>query len=259
MADQLSLELPAELPALPTGLRPMEARPLAEPFDSPEHVFQPLWGGCRVLVSVARRADESPPADHVLRIVGSDGVDRSPRLPELATLADQVDARSAVLDGELVVVDGSGRLDPDALEERLAGESRRPALVLAFDLLHLDGRSLLGLPLHRRRDLLRRIVRPGGALLVLPGVDNDGRALHAAVTAQGLAGVLARLRSSPYLPGVRSRLWRFVPAGRRPAPADAVSPDADLDRDRPGAERPGAERPSTPILAVISRLPLEET
>ena len=68
MADQLSLRLEADqLPDLP-DLRPMLPRPLPEPFDSDEHLFEPWWGGERALVSIG-------PADAIgngeVRIDGS--------------------------------------------------------------------------------------------------------------------------------------------------------------------------------------------
>jgi hypothetical protein len=101
---------------------------------------------------------------------------------------------------------------------------------------------LLAMPLERRRDQLRHVLRPGDEVLAVPAIPGEGRALFAAVAAQGLAGVLARQRSSPYLPGVRSRLWRFVPAGGESAGA---SPAPD------GGPRAGAGSapcdPSTPL------------
>lgn len=255
MPDQLSLELPADLPAIPRGLRPMLPRPARAPFDSPHHLFQPLWDGLRALVFVARPVAEA--ATPEVTIVDVDGVERTTDFPELAAVADGLDARSAVLDGEIVVVDRAGRLDRRGLAARLDGRGGPSAVFLAFDLVHLDGRSLLGLPLERRREALRRIVgrAPGGGpLLVVPAIEGDGRALHAAVEAQGLAGVLARVRTSPYLPGVRSRLWRFVAAGvtggsRVASPADEDVETADLER---------SPRGSAPVLAVIARLPLGE-
>ncbi len=254
MPDQLSLELPADLPAAPRGLRPMLPRPARAPFDSPDHLFQPLWDGLRALVFVARPVAEA--AAPAVTIVDVDGVERTTDFPELAAVADGLDARSAVLDGEIVVVDRAGRLDRRGLAARLDGRGGPPALFLAFDLVHLDGRSLLGRPLERRREVLRRIVdrARGGPLIVVPAIEGDGRALHAAVEAQGLAGVLARVRTSPYLPGVRSRLWRFVAAGvtggsRAASPADEDVETAGLEPSRRG---------SAPVLAVIARLPLGE-
>ena len=70
----------------------------------------------------------------------------------------------------------------------------------------------------------------------MPAIAAEGRALHAAAAAQGIAGVLARQRTSPYLPGVTtSRLWRFIAVGPTAA---AATPDLGLER-RTGADRGG--------------------
>ena len=167
----------------------------------------------------------------------------------LAGLGVRIAARSAVLDGELVAVDGSGRADPAELERRLRGEPGRPVAFLAFDLVHLDGRSLLNMALEKRRDQLRRVLRPGDEVLAVPAIPGEGRALFEAVAAQGLAGVLARHRTSPYLPGVRSRLWRFI-AVQPPAASlaeSAATADVEAVADGIGP---------APVLALIRRLPL---
>jgi len=246
MTDQLSLRLEPERPVLPAlpELRPMLPRPLAEPFDSDEHLFQPWWGGRRALVYVG-------PAElaggGVVRIVDEGGRDLTRHLRELAGLAVRVDARSAVLDGEVVVVDASGRADPPAMEARLQGRAGRAVAFLALDLLHLDGRSLLNQPLAKRHEALRRVLRPGDEVVAVPAIPTEGRALWDAVVAQGVAGVLARQRLSPYLPGVRSRLWRFIAAG------PGVSAEAAEAADDEAASRPAA----APVLALIERLPLD--
>ena len=265
MADQLSLRLEADqLPDLP-DLRPMLPRVLPAPFDSDEHLFEPWWGGERALAMIGPAELAGTGA---VRIVDADGRDLTSVLPELAGLAVRVAARSAILDGELVVVDGSGRADSGELERRLAGEAGRSAAFLAFDLLHLDGRSLMALPLVRRREALRRVLRPGDEVVAVPAIATEGIALHAAVEAQGIAGVLARHRSSPYLAGVRSRLWRFVAAGAGgagPAETDVAGADvagagshAAETGPSSGAELGLTVAASAPVLALISRLPLED-
>jgi bifunctional non-homologous end joining protein LigD len=235
----------------------MLARPLPEAFDSPDHLFEPSWGGLRALVFVGP-ADR--PGDGEVRVVDADGADRSAVLPELAGLAVRIDARSAVLDGELVVVDADGRSDGDGLRARLAGETGRPVAFLAFDLLHLDGRSLLGVPLHRRRAQLRRVLRPGDEVVAVPAILGEGRALFDAVVAQGIAGVMARQRTSPYLPGLRSRLWRFIEArpvaGKRGATAEPGAPSAEALALTEGPAGAPDGPASGPVLALISRLPL---
>ena len=246
MADQLSLRLEADrLPDLP-DLRPMLPRPLPAPFDSDEHLFEPWWGGERALVSIGPAESAG---DGAVLVRDAAGHDISDMLPELAGLAVRVAARSAILDGELVVVDAAGRADPAELARRLAGEPGRPAAFLAFDLLHLDGRSLLSQPLVRRREALRRVLRPGDEVVAVPAIATEGIALFEAAVAQGIAGILARQRSGPYLPGVRSRLWRFVAAS--PVPGAAADVGGDVAVEAPG---PAA----APVLALISRLPLEE-
>jgi bifunctional non-homologous end joining protein LigD len=267
MRDQLSLRLEpdvATLPNLPATLRPMLPRPLAEPFDSTAHLFEPSWGGLRALAFIGP-AEVAGSGD--VRLFDGEGRDVAPVLSELAGLAVRIDARSAVLDGELVVVDAAGRADADELARRLAGGRGRPVAFLAFDLLHIDGRSLLSAPLDRRREQLRRVLRPGDEVVAVPAIAGEGRALHEAAAAQGIAGVMARQRSSPYLPGVRSRLWRFIAVGgeaasiasgaaatRRAASAPgATTPSSELDPDLEG----GLSTPaSAPVVALIRRLPL---
>lgn len=276
MTDQLSLELEAGLPHLPARLRPMMPRPLSAPFDSSEHVFEPSWGGQRALAFLEPAFDQDEQgrfhtADGApsVRLVDAGGRDLADRLGELGGLALRIEARSAVLDGELVVVDGAGRPDPAALDERLAGRAGPDVAYLAFDLLYLDGRPLLGQALTRRREALRRILRPGPEVVALPAIVGEGRALHDAATAQGLAGTMARQRTSPYLPGVRSRLWRFVAAGARAMELAAAEPDLAAPlvtglgvptEDQAGSPTLGLEiGPGTAgaVLAVFRRLPLD--
>lgn len=247
MAEQLSLRLEPALPR-PGGVAPMWPTPASAPFDSPDYLFEPTWGGHRALAFVG-------PSDRAgggeVRIVDPNGQELVDRLPELAGLAVRVAARSVVLDGELVVVDTRGRADDDALRDRLNGRPGRPVAYLVFDILHLDGRWLLNLPLERRREHLRRVLRPGDEVVVVPAIAGAGRALYDAVVAQGIAGVLARRRSSPYLPGVRSALWRSIVAG----------PSAPGGGPAAHVAEPGADDPATgtaPVLALFRRLPFDE-
>ena len=105
------------------------------------------------------------------------------------------------------------------------------------------------MPLEKRRAEMRRILRPADEVLVVPAIPGEGRALFAAVSAQGLPGILARQRMSPYLPGTRSRLWQFIP----------VAPVAGAAEDGARADAAGAtpeDAGPAPVLALIRRLPL---
>ena len=241
MANQLSLGFD---PALPRagGVAPMWPIPRRDPFDSAEHLFEPTWGGHRVLAFLEPGG--------ALRIVDAAGVDVAPLVPELAGLRRLVDARSAVIDGELVAVDANGRGDPVALSAKLRGVGGRTVSLLAFDLLHHNGAWLLGKPLETRRSLLRKILADGEAAVVVPVVAAEGRALFAAVAAQGIAGILARTRTGPYLPGVRSRLWRSIAVRASNAPHDDST-------EVPAEPDDASPRHGPPVLTVLRRLPLD--
>ena len=257
MTDQLTMRLEPPLPKLPSGLRPMLARPIPEPFDSSAHLFEPMWGGARALALIGP-AETAGTGD--VSLIAEDGT-QGPAPLDLTGLAMRIDARSAVIDGEIVVVDDAGMLDRKELNRRLTGGSGRPLSFLAFDLLDLDGRSLLNLSLDKRRQLLRQVLRPGDEAVAVPAINAEGRALFEAVSGQGLYGIRARQRASPYLPGVRSRLWRTVAVGdwAEPSAAGVTAVGALDENDRPEAvvEVLGAPPRSERVLSLIRRLPLE--
>lgn len=254
MHDQLSLRLDPPLPRLPVGLRPMLARPLPEPFDSSAHLFEPVWGGARALALIGPAAT---PGTGDVTLVAEDGTE-GPAPLDLAGLAARIQARSAVLDGEVVVVDAAGHLDHEELARRLRGEPGRPMSYLAFDLLDLDGRSLLNLALDKRRVLLRQVLRPGDEVVAVPAIAAEGRALFDAVSAQGLYGIRARQRFSPYLAGVRSRLWRSVAVGAGGAARPgAAAGRADAAEMAAAGDIGGGANRAGRVLSLIRRLPLE--
>lgn len=271
MVDQLSLRLESGLPRLPLTLRPMLALPAPQPFDAADHLFEPSWGGARALAFIEQAAAGDRPA---LRLLDDEGRDVAGLLPELAHLAERFATDSVVADGELVVVDRMGHCDRRALADRLRGHAGPPVAFLAFDLLYLNGRPLLNKPLARRRDLLRRTLRPGDEALMVPAIAAEGRALYDAVVEAGIAGVMGRVLRSPYLPGVRSRLWRFVErgdvtarqaaedGGRAAEPAEPADGPAggstDGSTNIPGGQPADSTHANAPVLALIRRLPLDD-
>ncbi len=78
---------------------------------------------------------------------------------------------------------------------------------MAFDLLHLDGRSLLLVPLEDRKRLLRSVLREHARVRFAAHVTGDGKAFYEAAAGRGLEGIVAKQRTSRYEPGRRSRAW----------------------------------------------------
>ena len=156
-------------------------------------VFEPKWDGFRAIVTVSG-GDVTLTSRN-----GNDLTERFRDVARAATLA--ITTPDAVLDGEICALDDEGRSRFSLLQEG----GGIPVLVL-FDLLELDGESLVDLPLQERRALLQQVVGPDAGVLVSPQFD-DGPALLAAAREQGLEGVVAKKADSQYKPGRRSGDW----------------------------------------------------
>jgi bifunctional non-homologous end joining protein LigD len=115
----------------------------------------------------------------------------------------------ALIDGEVVVVDESGRSNFQMLQNYLRTGSGR-LMYYAFDLPHLEGHDLTRLPLSERQELLRRVLPQGNHLRLSEAVAEHGKALFAQATKSGLEGLIAKRASSTYKPGARSRDWLKV-------------------------------------------------
>jgi bifunctional non-homologous end joining protein LigD len=131
-------------------------------------------------------------------------------------MAESLGSREVVLDGEIVALDAAGRPDFGLLQQRMhvtvpaqvrALVERVPVSYLAFDVLYLDGRSLLARPYTERRELLEGLGLEGPRWGVPPAFPGDGEAALAASQAQRLEGVVAKRLDSRYEPGRRSGAW----------------------------------------------------
>jgi bifunctional non-homologous end joining protein LigD len=128
--------------------------------------------------------------------------------PEILDALSKVRCASAVIDGEIVALDADGRSRFQLLQGRgLTGE--RPTIVYyVFDLLHHDGRSLLDVPIEERQQMLERIIgKQGGTIRLSPVFEMKPADLLAAVRAQGLEGIIAKMPGSLYEPDRRSGAW----------------------------------------------------
>ncbi len=207
---------------MPDFIAPMLATPVDDAFDSPDWLFEVKWDGYRV---------EAVVRDGTARIWTRNRKDAATYFPDLAGPAPWIAAHEAILDGEVVALDAEGRPSFSLLQERtglrglevatgrraretprMSPEERAaiPLVYCVFDLLHVDGRSLLAVPLHERKALLERLLRSDPRVRYASHVDGDGRAFLEAARAQELEGVVAKRRDSVYEPGRRTRTWLKV-------------------------------------------------
>lgn len=199
----------------PGALEPMKAVAVDRPpEDDGRWAFEVKWDGVRTLAYVRREA---------VHLQSRSLRDVTASYPELRVLGSGPDM---VLDGEVVAFDAAGRPSFERLQQRIniagpAALAARTAAVpvhyMVFDLIHLDGRSLLEEPYTRRRELLAGLGlgADGGSVLCPAYHVGDGPALLAATRRQGLEGLVAKRLDSPYLPGRRSRCWLKVKNFRR--------------------------------------------
>lgn len=135
----------------------------------------------------------------------SSGQVSSERWPEVLDLAGSLNAESAVLDGEMLVIGDDGRPSFDLVQRR--DPSHHPALFHAFDVLQVNGVDTIGLPYTARRVLLTQLVEPGDHWDVPIHHLDDGQALLDATMEQGLEGLVAKRLDSLYRPGSRTQDW----------------------------------------------------
>jgi len=186
-------------------VEPMMATLVDEAFDDDDWIFEPKWDGVR---AIATCVDETILVSRNLR-------DITESYPELAKLHQQMVALEAVVDGEIVAM-ASGRPSFERLQSRInlvnpkdiaRAAKHTPVTFIAFDLLYLDGRSTLSLPLSERKELLQELVVCNQLVEVSPHIVGDGSALFAAAQAQNLEGIVAKKLACPYRPGKRSKEW----------------------------------------------------
>jgi bifunctional non-homologous end joining protein LigD len=199
---------PAAATPIPDKIVPMTAQLGKLPRDDERWAFEIKWDGVRAIC-------RSEPGR--MRLHSRNLLDITPRYPELGRLNRALSHHRAVLDGEVVALDAEGKPSFGALQRRMhvTAEStvRRlaketPVTYVIFDLLWLDGHSLMELPYRERRARLGELDLGDGERWRVPDyVAGHGEQLLAATEQQGLEGVIAKRLDSPYEPGRRSASW----------------------------------------------------
>jgi bifunctional non-homologous end joining protein LigD len=201
---------------MPEHIVPMLARLSTLPPDDEKWAYEIKWDGVRAVAY----ADGSGEA----RLESRNLNDVTGRYPEAAAIGSALGGRSAVLDGEVVAFDELGRPSFERLQGRMhltggaAIEARTrstPIFYCVFDLLYLDGESLMRLPYTERRGRLEALELEGPGWRTPGYRAGDGAALLAASAEQGLEGIVAKRLDSPYEPGRRNGAWLKVKNTRR--------------------------------------------
>ncbi|MBV9290964.1 MAG: non-homologous end-joining DNA ligase [Frankiales bacterium] len=193
---------------LPQLVRPMLAVLRdAVPHDDDAWAYEFKWDGVRAMVYV----EGGRP-----RVLSRNDRDVTGSYPELRAMAEGMGSTQAVLDGEIVAMDADGRPSFGELQSRMHVTNpaqvrtlmrQTPVTFLAFDVLHLDGRSLLDVPYRERRAVLDSLELAGPSWQTPPFFEGGGEAVWAASKQQGLEGIIAKRLDSRYYAGKRSDCW----------------------------------------------------
>src|SRR5215510_2711495 len=219
---------------MPQMLEPMLARLARELPAGEGWAYEHKWDGYRALLYANRGR---------LRLLSRRHSDYTSRVPEVALLAPELGSRRLVLDGELVALIAGGRPSFQALQMRIgpqmgpkpSGEASLSELAyLIFDLLYLDGRSLLPLPYVERRDQLDGLALKGPSWWS-PPYQLDGHTLLEESQTLGLEGVVAKKLASPYRPGARNGEWLKIKVPRTQPFVIAGWMPSDVHPDRIGS------------------------
>ncbi|MCU1286564.1 MAG: dependent ligase [Acidobacteriales bacterium] len=203
---------------MPHVIRPMLATLVDEPFDGNDWLFEVKFDGYRAL-SFIENGD--------LRMVSRNQNEMTADFPELAGLPSCIRASNAIVDGEICALDEEGRPSFSLMQQRTGfepGKVRKRTIAngntglsivyYAFDLLYLDGYSLLRVDLEKRKELLQKILATDEAFRYSDHFVGQGSALYEAAKAKGLEGIVGKRRASCY-EQKRTRDWLKIKITQR--------------------------------------------
>lgn len=229
-------------PADPRDWQPMRPYRGRRRFEITDPVIEPLWSGVRVIALVARPTGSTTTSSSAtVALVEELGADLAPELPGVAAaVADGVLAVDAVIDGVItrqvglpsvgvapipevrgsaagILMRNDARLDVVARAPLTTGDVDDMAEgFVAFDLLRLDGTSLLDVPLLERKRLLESVVAESELLRRSIHVRPPIETWIGTWKSMGLRGGILKAANSRYRPGTDTVEWRVVESvGRR--------------------------------------------
>jgi bifunctional non-homologous end joining protein LigD len=153
--------------------------------------------------------------DAAVKVFTRRGNDWTNRFRKIAADVWNINAGSAIIDGEVVVPAANGTTDFSLLQNELKGRSKKIVMV-AFDLLYLNGYDLRRLPLFERKALLMKIVSKTD-IQFSESFEIDGRERYKHACKTGLEGVVSKVRDSRYASG-RVNDWVKNSERRWPSP-----------------------------------------
>jgi bifunctional non-homologous end joining protein LigD len=186
-------------PARPRFIEPMKPRLLEKAPTVGDWIYELKFDGIRAIAVKDRRK---------VNLISRNGNELRTRFPEIADAVKELSVQECVIDGEIVALDEQGRSAFQLLQALEMEGRKSPVRFYVFDLLQLDGKSLIELKVLQRKELLRKICEGIGDPIRFSGeLGGDAKSLLAEVRRRGLEGIIGKERDSRYEPGRRSGAW----------------------------------------------------
>jgi bifunctional non-homologous end joining protein LigD len=190
---------------IPTGIKPMLATLVNEPFDDDAWQYEVKWDGYRALAFVNKGEVE---------LLSRNKKSFNDRFYPIYDLLKS-SSLNAVFDGEILVLDEKGRSNFGDLQN-WRSEADGDLVFYVFDLLWYDGKNLMDLPLYQRQAILKDILPTDDDRIRLSQVFNaDGIEFFHAAEKMQLEGIIAKKKDSTYSPDYRSKQWLKVKVHKR--------------------------------------------
>lgn len=190
---------------MPTGIKPMLATLVDEPFDDPDWQYEVKWDGYRALGYVNKGAVE---------LMSRNKKSFNDKFYPIYDIL-QGSGLNAVLDGEILVLDEKGRSNFGQLQN-WRSEADGDLVYYVFDLLWYEGKNLMDLPLYQRQAVLKDILpTDDDRLRIGPVFNADGIEFFHAAEKMELEGIIAKKRDSTYAVDSRSKQWLKVKVHKR--------------------------------------------
>jgi bifunctional non-homologous end joining protein LigD len=180
-------------------ISPQLARASTGPPSSEGWVHELKLDGYRIQVQIRPGGDSHKKRASLLT---RKGLDWTHRMPDLARAAEELPCDSAVLDGEAVVLDAKGATSFADLQAAFQEGAKVDLTYFAFDLLHLDGHNLRGLPLSQRKELLQKLLSnldDDAPIRYSEHFEADGKKVFKEACSLGAEGIVSKLASAPYV------------------------------------------------------------
>jgi bifunctional non-homologous end joining protein LigD len=189
--------------AFPGFIPPALATKIDKPPSGERWIHEIKFDGYRVQLHMAN--DD-------IKVFTRNGNDWTKRFRKVAADAYLINAKSAIIDGEIVVPTADGTTDFSVLQNELKGTSNKIVMV-AFDLLYLNGQDIRKLPLLERKAILQKLIAKT-AIQFSESFEIGGREMFKHACKTGLEGVVSKVRDSRY-PTDRTNDWVKVTCAQR--------------------------------------------